>query len=250
MKDFFQLIFMADVISFWNTNTHTCQGAVGRNWLETGSDEQISPSNWEQRHENNHQERPDLKSESKACCERFHSSGGEHWLSAVHLWVRFPPEGRVRGALRARAERGWLLVHRSLAGRHRSAAAWPEGSQQLHNALQHRHTAGLCPLLPPPARSQCLQKPLETSVPKAGSGYLAERAGLGVRDKSKEKTSSRMMAVGDKQPLTCELLLEGKPIFPALWFLHVFLITFISESFPYIELLMWGHMCFSRNCFL
>lgn len=35
------------------------------------------------------------------------------------------------------------------------------------------------------------------------------------------------MAVGVKQPVTCELLLGGSRIFPALWFLHVFLITFI-----------------------
>lgn len=149
-----------------------------------------------------------------------------------------------------RSGRAGLCAHCRLAGRHRSVAAWPEGSQGLHNALQHRQTAGLSRsrLLQPAAR--CLEKPLETSAGKAGSGYLAERAGLGVRDKRKEKTSSRTMAVGDKQPLTCELLLEGKRIFPALWFLHVFLITFISKSFPYIELLMWGHMCFSRNCFL
>lgn len=137
-------------------------------------------------------------------------------------------------------------VYCRLAGRLRSALAWPEGSQQLHNALQHRQQG----LLPPPGAWKSLFPHWRQVLSKAGSRYLAERAGLGVRDKSKEKTSSRMMALGDKQPLTCELLLEGNRIFPAPWFLHVLLITFISKSFSYSELLLWGHMCFSRNCFL
>lgn len=109
---------------------------------------------------------------------------------------------------------GWCVYCR-LAGRQRSAAvAWPEGWQWLHNSLQQRQQ-GLCPALPPPARSQELAKnPCPRWTPalgKAGSRYLA---GLEVGDKSKEKTSSRVMAVGDKQPLTCELLLEGNHIFP------------------------------------
>lgn len=57
---------MAHFISIWNTNTPTCQGAIVRNGLETGSDEQVSSSSWEQTHENNHEERPDLKSKSTA----------------------------------------------------------------------------------------------------------------------------------------------------------------------------------------
>lgn len=141
---------------------------------------------------------------------------------------------------------GCERVYCRLAGRHRSVLAWPQGSQQLRNALQHRQQG----LLPPPGAWKSLFPHWRQVLSKAGSRYLAERAGLGVRDKSKEKTSSRMMALGDKQPLTCELLLEGNRVFPALWFLHVLLITFISKSFSYSELLMWGHMCFSRNCFL
>lgn len=85
---------------------------------------------------------------------------------------------------------------------------------------------------------------------KQGVDTSLRGLGWGSGTRVRKKTSSRMMALGDKQPLTCELLLEGNRIFPALWFLHVLLITFISKSFSYSELLMWGHMCFSRNCFL
>lgn len=56
---------------------------------------------------------------------------------------------------------GCECVYCRLAGRHRSVLAWPEGSQQLHNALQHRQR-GLSPscLLQPAAR--CLEKPLSS----------------------------------------------------------------------------------------
>lgn len=53
------------------------------------------------------------------------------------------------------------------------------------------------------------------------------------------------------------LLIGGNRISPRFpcpvllfFFLHVFLVAFISKSFWSDELLMWGHLCFSRNCLL
>lgn len=81
--------------------------------------------------------------------------------------------------------------------------AWLEGSQQLHNALQQRKH-GLSPQCPAasPFPIQVLGKTSsfaedEHSV-KQGVDTVAERVGLGVRDKSKEKPSSCMMAIRNK----------------------------------------------------